>query len=76
MSKERTSFYKFIQDMCPEAGNYQDNWHVGGLADHLQAVTEGHIRKMTIFLSSRGRAIEVHKQGKKKDDGQRQHKRN
>ena len=52
----RTSFYKFIQDMwsdVPGAGNYQDNWHVGGLADHLQAVSEGHIRKIVINLPPR-----------------------
>lgn len=48
----RRSLYQFIihawNEIVPE--KYINNWHVGAIADHLQAVTEGTINRLLINI--------------------------
>lgn len=48
----RRSFYQFIRhgwdEIVPE--HYVDNWHIGAIAEHLQAITEGEINKLIINI--------------------------
>ncbi len=54
--KARRSFYEFVKMFWPvvEPGApYVDNWHIAAICEHLQAVTEGHIRRLVINVPFR-----------------------
>ena len=45
------SFYAFLRGAWPilePATPFLDNWHIGCMAEHLQAASEGHVRKLII----------------------------
>lgn len=46
------SLYEFVRAAWPivESAPFVDNWHIGGLSEHLQAVTEGQIQKLLINI--------------------------
>ena len=46
----RNSFHEFVRQAWAEveAVPFVDNWHVGALCEHLQAVTTGQIQKLLI----------------------------
>ncbi len=46
----RKSFYEFVRQGWAEveAATFVDNWHVGAICEHLQAVTTGQIQKLLI----------------------------
>src|SRR5262249_9642058 len=46
----RKSLYEFVRQGWAEveAAPFVDNWHVGAICDHLQAVTDGQIPKLLI----------------------------
>lgn len=49
-------FYTFIRDawkVVEPATEYVDNWHIGAIAEHLQAVTDGQIRDLLINMPPR-----------------------
>src|SRR5262249_39545074 len=48
--KARKSFYEFVRQGWTEveAAPLVDNWHIGALCEHLQAVTAGQIMKLVI----------------------------
>lgn len=51
--KCKRSFREFVQHAWPiaDAGKeYVPNWHIDCICDHLQAITEGHIRKLVICI--------------------------
>ena len=51
-----TSYYRFIPLAFSqvEAGTlFRDNWHIGAMAEHLQAVVEGDIRRLIINIPPR-----------------------
>jgi len=53
----RRNFYAFVKAAWPviEPGTeFADNWHVGVICAHLQAITEGRIRRLIINLPPRG----------------------
>jgi predicted phage terminase large subunit-like protein len=48
--KARKSFYEFVRQGWAEveAAPFVDNWHIGAMCEHLQAVTAGQIMKLLI----------------------------
>lgn len=57
---ERTLFAQRFRDFIPEAWKalmpavpYIPNWHIDAMAEHLQAVTEGQIKKLIIAIAPR-----------------------
>lgn len=47
-----TSLYHFVQAAWPhiETSSYVDNWHIGAICEHLQAVTHNQISKLLINI--------------------------
>lgn len=47
-----TSLYSFVQAAWPhiETSTYIDNWHIGAICEHLQAVTDNQISKLLINI--------------------------
>lgn len=48
----KVSLYRFIKAAWPtiEQVDYVDNWHIGAIAEHLQAVTTGQIQQLLINI--------------------------
>ena len=48
----RRSLRRFIREAWPEAdpAPYQHNWHIDAIADHLEAVTRGDIKRLLICV--------------------------
>jgi len=46
------SLYRFIRKAwhAVEAAPYRDGWHIGAMAEHLQAVAEGQIKRLLIIV--------------------------
>lgn len=51
----RRSFYWFVREFFETVDNhpYADGWHIGAIAEHLQAVQRGQIRRLLITLPQR-----------------------
>lgn len=53
----RRSLHRFLRDVAwpalQPATKFVDNWHVGAICEHLQAVTDGQIRRLVINLPFR-----------------------
>lgn len=50
--RHRRSLVEFVRDgwhvLHPESEHFVDNWHIDAICAHLQAVTDGHIRRLLI----------------------------
>lgn len=53
---KRLGFHEFIREfweIADPAAKFVDNWHIGAIAEHLQAISAGQIRDLVISLPPR-----------------------
>ena len=51
----KRSLIEFVQEAWPliDPAPFQNNWHIGAICEHLQAVTDGQIRRLVINVPPR-----------------------